>query len=312
MNRPAVFFDRDNTLIVSDGYLGDPAQVRLVSGAADAVARARRLGFATVIVSNQSGVARGLFDEDAVRAVNAQLDVVLRQHNPAAIIDRHEFCPHHPEAAVERYRQESDRRKPAPGMILCAADELGLDLGRSWIVGDAPRDIEAGKAAGCQTILLRDPALPASPAAAEEAKVQPDFTASSLAEAIDYIERHMGDDGGATPPPQPNMGGRAPESPSPVAASSSAVVKSPSSLATSRSSEQLLQEILDELRRSREQPSADFSMSKLLAGISQVIAVAVVFLGYLDRDQPHFRDYLLFAIFLQTLTIALLIMGRQK
>ena len=77
MKRPAVFFDRDNTLIVSDGYLGDPEKVVLMDGAADAVARARQLGFATVIVSNQSGVARGMFEEDAVHAVNERIDEML-------------------------------------------------------------------------------------------------------------------------------------------------------------------------------------------------------------------------------------------
>src|SRR3954466_6780650 len=89
MKRPAVFFDRDNTLIVSDGYLGDPQKVTLISGAADAIARGRALGFATVVVSNQSGVGRGMFDEDAVRAVNARMDDLLLAENPQAIIDRH-------------------------------------------------------------------------------------------------------------------------------------------------------------------------------------------------------------------------------
>ena len=148
MKRPAVFFDRDNTLIVSDGYLGDPAKVALVKGAADAIARARSLGYAVVCFSNQSGVARGMFSEEDVQAVNARTDELLRSENPAAVIDRHEFCPFHPEGTVEAYRQESDRRKPKPGMILAAADKLALDLSRSWVVGDAARDIEAGKAAG--------------------------------------------------------------------------------------------------------------------------------------------------------------------
>src|SRR4051795_9498754 len=98
MKRPAVFFDRDNTLIACDGYLGDPEKVELVPGAADAIARTRALGFATVVVSNQSGVARGLFDEEAVRAVNTRLDELLAADNPAAVIDRHEFCPYHPDA----------------------------------------------------------------------------------------------------------------------------------------------------------------------------------------------------------------------
>src|SRR5688572_22683679 len=103
MKRPAVFFDRDNTLIACDEYLGDPSKVALVDGAADAVARARQLGFAVVIFSNQSGVARGYFDEPAVHAVNQRLDEMLKDANPKATIDRHDFCPFHPEASIEKY-----------------------------------------------------------------------------------------------------------------------------------------------------------------------------------------------------------------
>ena len=88
MKRPAVFFDRDNTLIISDGYLGDPLQVVLIKGAADAVATVRTLGYATVVVSNQSGVARGMFNEDAVRAVDTRMDELLAAENPHAIVDR--------------------------------------------------------------------------------------------------------------------------------------------------------------------------------------------------------------------------------
>src|SRR5699024_11142835 len=117
MKRPAVFFDRDNTLIANDGYLGDPAGVRLIEGAPEAVARVRGLGFATVTFSNQPGVARGMFGEEAVHAVNSRLDELLHDANPEAIIDRHEFCPFHPEATVERYKSDSDLRKPKPGMI---------------------------------------------------------------------------------------------------------------------------------------------------------------------------------------------------
>src|SRR4051794_14680342 len=100
MKRPAVFFDRDNTLIVCDEYLGDATKVALVNGAADAVARARRLGYATIIFSNQSGVARGYFAEEAVHAINQRLDELLHDGNEKAIIDRHEFCPFHPDASI--------------------------------------------------------------------------------------------------------------------------------------------------------------------------------------------------------------------
>jgi D-glycero-D-manno-heptose 1,7-bisphosphate phosphatase len=190
MKRPAVFFDRDNTLIVSDGYLGDPDRVVLVDGASEAVARVREMGFAAVVFSNQSGVARGMFGEDAVYAVNHRLDELLHEDNPAATIDRHEFCPFHPQAPVEKYRQESELRKPKPGMIHQAARTLDLDLSRSWVVGDAPRDIEAGHVAGVRTILLKIPGLPPSVALSERLTVQPDYTAWSLKEAIDFIQRN--------------------------------------------------------------------------------------------------------------------------
>src|SRR3954447_23017842 len=165
MKRPAVFFDRDNTLIASDGYLGDPAKVRLIPGAAEAVARARQLGYAVVVVSNQSGVARGMFSEEDVQAVNKRMDELLVAENPGAVVDRHEYCPFRPDGTVDVYARDSDRRKPKPGMILSAAEKLALDLSRSWVIGDAGRDIEAARAAGCRAILFRDPKLPKSAAA---------------------------------------------------------------------------------------------------------------------------------------------------
>jgi histidinol-phosphate phosphatase family protein len=183
MKSAAIFFDRDNTLIINDGYLGDPAGVVLVPDAAESVARARDLGYAVVTVSNQSGVAKGLFTEEAVAAVNQRMDELLRKSNPGAIIDRHEFCPFHPDAVVERYRVGSDLRKPKPGMILRAAKALDLDLKRSWLIGDADRDIQAGKAAGCRTILLR---LSAAPYA-----VMPDATVQSLTQAMEFIARQQ-------------------------------------------------------------------------------------------------------------------------
>src|SRR5438128_1119773 len=136
MPRPAIFFDRDNTLIVSSEYLADPDKVELMSGAADAVALARKLGFAVVIFSNQSGVARGMFDEDTVRLVNTRMEEELLRANPDATIDCQEFCPFHPEGTVEEYRRESELRKPKPGMILAAARKLDLDLASSWVIGD--------------------------------------------------------------------------------------------------------------------------------------------------------------------------------
>jgi D-glycero-D-manno-heptose 1,7-bisphosphate phosphatase len=326
MKRPAVFFDRDNTLIVSDGYLGDPDKVVLMDGAADAVARARQLGFATVIVSNQSGVARGMFEEDAVHAVNERLDEMLRDQNEHAVIDRHEFCPYHPEATVERYRQDSDLRKPRAGMILRAADALALDLERSWLVGDAPRDIEAGKAAGCRTILFTPPGVAASPAADESSDVKPDHAVHSLKNAIEYIAAHR-TPGDGEEERKPTMS--IPHHPHiPPRVESAAREDDPSAQAplppmhahdpASRPDRDkrllgLAEQILDELRRSKEQPVQDFSVTKMLAGITQVLTLAVLFMAYLNRgNEMSLQNTMIFALVLQTMTIALLVMNRQR
>jgi D-glycero-D-manno-heptose 1,7-bisphosphate phosphatase len=319
MTRPGIFFDRDNTLIVNDGYLGDPAGVVLVEGAAEAIAALREQGFAIVAFSNQSGVARGMFDESAVHAVNAKLDEMLLDHHHGAIIDRHEFCPFHPDGTVEEYRKESPLRKPQPGMILQAAEKLQIDLPGSWVIGDAPRDIEAGHAAGCRTILFIPPGVKSSPAAAAPLAVSPDFTVTTLADAVATIAHH------AAPAPTAPAAGVAeaplatsspimesavpPSAPRRGAAAGSPAIAPPNA-ATSARTEQLLQQILDEFRRHRDQPPADFAVSKLLAGVTQVIALAVLFMAYLyNRD---WQPYMLVAIFLQCFTIALLIMGRQR
>lgn len=349
MKRPAVFFDRDNTLIVSDGYLGDASKVVLVEGAANAIAKARQYGFKVVTFSNQSGVARGYFNEDAVRAVNQRMDELLQQANPSAIIERHEFCPFHPEAVVEQYRQDSDLRKPRPGMLHQASAALNLDLSRSWVIGDAPRDIEAGKAAGCRAILFTDPSLPPSEAVDQPSEVKPDFVASSLKEAVELIGREMfkqkeaapaavttapvetaaavepspetatSSSGEATPPepeaaPAP-VHGAEPVSPAPVPVAPKMLtdVKKPRDAGSPARAERLLEQILDELKRRHEDHPPDFSVSKLLAGIVQVLAAAALIIAFMYRSELNtVVPALLFAIALETLTIALLIMGRQR
>jgi D-glycero-D-manno-heptose 1,7-bisphosphate phosphatase len=296
MPRPAVFFDRDNTLIVGNEYLGNPEEVKLVDGAPAAVARVRDLGYATVVVSNQSGVARGYFTEDAVRAVNARIDELLLRADVRAVIDLHEYCPYHPDGTVEAYRRDSDLRKPRPGMLIKASETLDLDLKRSWMVGDAPRDIEAGAAVGCRTILIIDRTLAPSPAAAEQQRARPDFTVASLREAVAVIERHTH----STTEP----GTLAPTTREPLAG--------PSRASDDPQLKQVLQQLLVELRRRHEGPVGDFSVTKLLAGVAQILALAGLFLAYLNRrDHSAMVGLMLLSIFLQTLTIALLLMGRR-
>jgi D-glycero-D-manno-heptose 1,7-bisphosphate phosphatase len=144
--RRAVFLDRDGTLIEDADYLGDPAGVRLLAGVPRALERLAGAGFALVVCSNQSGVARGLFGEDDVRAVNAAMLRALGPRGGPIALLLH--CPHHPSAGAGPYTRPCECRKPAPGLVLRAARELGLDLAASWTIGDALRDLAAGVAAG--------------------------------------------------------------------------------------------------------------------------------------------------------------------
>jgi D-glycero-D-manno-heptose 1,7-bisphosphate phosphatase len=151
--RPAVFLDRDGTLIEEVNYLAHPDQVRLLPGAAEAVARLNGLGIPVVVVTNQAGVARGYFPASRVAEVHARLDALLRADG--ARIDGYYVCPHHPTAGVGAYRIDCACRKPSPGLLRRAAAELGLDLGRSCMIGDKGSDLEAGARAGCRPVLVR-------------------------------------------------------------------------------------------------------------------------------------------------------------
>ena len=176
--RRAVFLDRDGTVILNDGDLGDPDLVELLPGAAEAMRRLRESGYALVVVTNQGGVARGRYDETAVHATHARLEEILRRETGLPrVVDAFYFCPFHPEGTVERYRREHPWRKPAPGMLLEAAREHALDLATSWMVGDQERDAQAGAAAGCRSILI------GAPSAASQA----DFFARDLREAARRI-----------------------------------------------------------------------------------------------------------------------------
>jgi D-glycero-D-manno-heptose 1,7-bisphosphate phosphatase len=154
--RPAIFFDRDGTLMKDCSYLADPAGVELLPGAADAVRSATAAGHLTVLVTNQSGVARGLHTEDAVRAVNARLQELLAV--AGAHLDALYWCPHHPEAGADpELTRACDCRKPAPGMLRRAARDLDIDLAASAMIGDGLGDMGAAAAAGLPGFLVSSP-----------------------------------------------------------------------------------------------------------------------------------------------------------
>ena len=144
---PAVFLDRDGVLIEDTGYPHLEEHLRLVPGAAEAVRRLNQLGYLCVIVTNQSGVARGLFSEDQMNAFNAL--VVRRLAAGGAVIGPVYACPFHAEARDERYRHpDHPDRKPNPGMILRAIADHGIDPARSFMIGDRPSDMKAARRAG--------------------------------------------------------------------------------------------------------------------------------------------------------------------
>ena len=148
----AVFLDKDGTLVDDVPYNVDPDLVRLTPGAGRALRLLAEAGYRLVVVSNQSGVARGLFEESALEAVEQHLRSLVRDEG--ASIDAFEWCPHLVGGSVGRYAVACDCRKPAPGLLLRAAGRLGIDLRRSWIVGDILDDVEAGHAAGCRAVLV--------------------------------------------------------------------------------------------------------------------------------------------------------------
>lgn len=143
--RPAILLDRDGTLIVDTGYLSNAADVRLLPGAAEALRRLRAMGYALVVVSNQSGVGRGLTSAPEAAAVDQR----FRELFSAAGIefDAVYYCPHPPDAGC-------DCRKPEPGLLLAAQQELGLDLGASFMAGDRLADVAAGRNAGARGVLV--------------------------------------------------------------------------------------------------------------------------------------------------------------
>lgn len=151
--RAAVFLDRDGTINEDVGYLTDVAQLRIYPFAPDAIRLLRRAGFAIVVVTNQGGVARGLMTPAFVEETHRRM--AERLGRAGAHVDDWFYCPHHPEAVVPGLSTPCACRKPGTAMPLEAAARHGLDLARSWVIGDHWRDVQMGHAAGARAVLLR-------------------------------------------------------------------------------------------------------------------------------------------------------------
>ena len=151
-SRPAVFVDRDGTLTEEVGYVNHPKRLRLLPRSAEAVRRLNAADVPVVVVTNQAGIARGYFSEDVMHAVNAAL--VDQLGRAGAHLDGLYVCPHHPSEGTPPWRVDCSCRKPKPGLLVRAAKELGLDLGRSMMVGDKPSDFEVAPVVGARAALV--------------------------------------------------------------------------------------------------------------------------------------------------------------
>ena len=183
--RPAVFLDRDDTVIADVPYLSDPDRIRLLPGAADALASLRDAGYVLVLATNQSGVGRGLLTEARLAEIHEELERRLAAEG--AKLDAIYYCTHAPGPDEDPDAPGHPDRKPSPGMLLRAAEDLNLDLAASWMIGDKVSDALAGLRAGCRSILVGPRAtLDGLP---ESSRARPNllFTAADLSRAAALI-----------------------------------------------------------------------------------------------------------------------------
>jgi D,D-heptose 1,7-bisphosphate phosphatase len=327
---PAVFLDRDNTIIHNDGDLGDPGLVRIVDDVPRGLKSLHEAGYRLVVVTNQAGVARGKFTEHDVDMVHQRIaSVIDEQAHGLGLIDRFYYCPYHPEAVVPEYRRDHPWRKPHPGMLLQAARDMGLDLSPSWLVGDQERDIAAGRAAGCRTVLVsRDPQLAARAGATA--------VVSDFSQAVEWIVHNQPTPPGSDPGTGPGTsfgtasasnsggGGRGGHNGISTASSSSPAtwsVSSPSAAPAQSPTNaagdmdrlrRTISDLAEELRSDR-QRRAEFTTLTMAAGFSQLLALALAVLGLLQlSNAAAFNQWMLGAVLVQLIAITLVLLDLKS
>ncbi|MHC4520174.1 MAG: D-glycero-alpha-D-manno-heptose-1,7-bisphosphate 7-phosphatase, partial [Planctomycetota bacterium] len=303
MTNAAVFFDRDGTLVEDPGYLNHPDQVALLDGAAEVLKELKLLGYKTVVVTNQSGVARGIVSEEMLGRIHERLGELLAQKGAA--LDGVYYCPYHPEGVIPKYCRDSDWRKPEPGMLLAAAKEMDIDLSKSWIVGDSQPDMEAGRSAGCRTILLRS----ASAGHEESGSEEVDYVAVNIREAANMIKKshRSGREESAREDsttqtesvsgPEYSVTALEAEelSSAPTEAEATATPDEPSLV--EQDTPQLLAQILEQLKRTEKtEMFGEFSIMRLLAGIVQVFVLFCLLMALWFLMRPNQQVNVLMAL----------------
>ncbi len=189
--RPVVFVDRDGTLNEELGYIFNVDDLVLLPGASESVATLNQARIACIVVTNQSGPARGFYPEEHVRKLNGRLVRLLAE--AGAQVDAVYYCPHHPEGVVEQYAIACQCRKPAAGMIVRAfAEHADLDSARAYMVGDQSTDIDLARNANLKAVLVQTGFGKAVREGKFQWQVEPDYVADSLAHAVEWILKDLG------------------------------------------------------------------------------------------------------------------------
>ena len=182
---PAIFLDRDGTINVDHGYVHEIDNFEFIDGVIDAMRELKKMGFALVVVTNQSGIARGKFTEAQFETLTEWMDWSLADRD--VDLDGIYYCPHHPQGSVEEFRQVCDCRKPHPGMFLSARDYLHIDMAASYMVGDKLEDMQAAAAASVGTKVLVRTGKPITP----EAENAAEWVLNSLADLPQAIKKQQ-------------------------------------------------------------------------------------------------------------------------
>jgi D,D-heptose 1,7-bisphosphate phosphatase len=341
MANKSIFLDRDNTIIEDPGYISHPDQVKLMPGAAKALIEFRSMGYKLIVVTNQSAVAQGIITESVLVDIHERLNLLLS--NKGAQLDSIYYCPYHPDGVIPKYRKESEDRKPNPGMLLKAAREMDIDLEQSWAIGNSSRDIEAGKRAGCRTILIETQTRPIFVPLKKTPDAEPDYRAVNMKEAVNIIKKHYRTElkqpvrsfsvlrsrikklvtvteqkQEPQPQPQPTVQERLIRRRLQPAAEPEQTPPAVEQPAEPDSPEQLLGDVLKELKNMNRNTSADeFSITRLLAGVLQVVVLFLLLIGVWLLIEPNRKNDLImitlgFAIVLQLMSLSLYIMQGRK